>query len=138
MIAELMVPSFGILGFGALIAFFLGAVFLFDSGGWVVGLSFATIGIVVALLTVTFLILGRMAIKAHRRTPFAGSEELVGTRAMCTKAISNYGEIRVNGERWTAFSNEKITKGKMVEIESVKGLTCHVRLSEDQEGEKSG
>ena len=116
-----------------MIAFVLGGIFLFDTGGWFVGISMGVLSLVSVVLVAIFVLIGRMAVQAHRRTPYAGNEELIGARGTCTVRIWGEGEVRVNGERWRAKSDQQIAKGQPVVIERVDKLTLHVRLTDNRE-----
>ena len=132
MVAELMMPSFGILGFGAVIAFVLGGIFLFDTGGWFVGISMGVLSLVSVVLVAIFVLIGRMAVQAHRRTPYAGNEELIGARGTCLCT----SEVRRSASEWRAVaskSDQQIAKGQPVVIERVDKLTLHVRLTDNRE-----
>ena len=133
LLAEAMMPSFGVLGFGGIIAMTLGGLFLFDTAlpGYGVGNgAFALSGVLMLFV----FILARMMLKAQSRVPRGGHEALVNKIARCTQPIDPEGEILVLGERWGARSTQKINQGEKVVITKVQGLICHVSKQEEENG----
>jgi membrane-bound serine protease (ClpP class) len=129
MIAEAFTPTFGVLGIGGLVAFVLGAAFLFDSDvpafrpSWTVigGLAIAS-GL---LLTVLLGYVWRML-----RRPLAGGElGLVGRTAHVTDWSGTTGHVFVHGERWAAQSHEPLSVGQSVKVKRLDGLTLVVTAS---------
>ncbi|HET97369.1 MAG TPA: nodulation protein NfeD [Desulfurivibrio alkaliphilus] len=128
MTAELMIPSFGILGIGGVVAFVIGSVMLMDTSAPEFTLPWPLI-IVVTLATVVFLlgVIG-MALKARRRPVVAGAEEMVGALG---KAITDFDEqgrgwIMVHSENWKAKSAKPIHQGQQVRVVAINGLELDV------------
>jgi len=126
MIAEAFTPTFGVLGVGGLVAFVLGAAFLFDSDVPAFRLSWTVIGgLAVAsglLLTVLLGYVWRMM-----RRPVAGGElGLVGRTATVIDWSGTTGHVFVHGERWAARSHEPLSAGQSVVVLRLDGLTLVV------------
>jgi membrane-bound serine protease (ClpP class) len=70
---------------------------------------------------------GYLGFRARRNAHLAGNEELVGKIGVTRTAVGNSGTVFVRGEYWQAQSREPIPQGAEVRIESVEGLTLHVK-----------
>lgn len=126
MVAEAFSPSFGVLGFGGLIAFSLGAAMLVDTDvpafriSWWLIVSMALIS-----ATVLVLLLG-YTIRIYRKQPVSGSARMIGARARVLEWNDGSGFVWVEGERWQAKGIYDLHPGQYVRIEGIKGLTLHV------------
>ncbi|MFC1985351.1 NfeD family protein [Chloroflexota bacterium] len=70
-------------------------------------------------------------IQAHRRQVSAGREELVGKTAEVEIALEPKGIVFVEGERWTAVSEEgRVEPGEEVIISRVDNLKLYVNKKE--------
>jgi membrane-bound serine protease (ClpP class) len=125
-VAELFLPSFGMLGVGGIIALTLGSLFLYapDSNLRVdrsliaaTALAFGS-----ALLGIMFLL-----VRDRRRRPMTGAEGLVDEVGVAMTSIHADGKVKVHGELWNATSSEPIEARKRVRVESVSGLRVRVR-----------
>ena len=56
------------------------------------------------------------------------SDKLIGEQGIVTKTISKkqFGEVKVKKKKWTAYSDENISKGTKVKILSVSGVKLKV------------
>lgn len=125
---ELFVPSLGILGIGGVIAVVVGSIILMDSD--VPGMSINT-GLIAAMglaSALVFLAIIYLAAKSHRKPQVAGREAVVGRHA---EAISEFrdgeGRVHLEGEDWSAESEQSIKKGQSVEVTGIDGLVLKVR-----------
>lgn len=59
------------------------------------------------------------------------SDKLIGELGIVTKTISKkqFGEVKVNKKKWTAYSDENIGKGTKVRILSVSGVKLKVETN---------
>src|SRR5690606_37154624 len=101
LVAELMVPSFGVLGIGGALSLLFGSIMLTRgvpgvtvSLGFVVPVAAGTAGIM--------LVLGRLALRAQRQAPVTGVESMVGQLGRARTGISpdSAGQIDIRGEIW--------------------------------------
>jgi membrane-bound serine protease (ClpP class) len=127
LVAELTVPSFGILGIGGTISLLIGSVMLTRavpgvtvSLGFVVPIAIATAAIM--------LFLGRLALGAQRQPAATGIEAMVGQLGRARTPLSPDGEghIDIRGEIWRAFSPVPVQPGQLVRVREVNGLTLLV------------
>ena len=128
MTAELMIPSFGILGIGGVVAFVIGSVMLMDTSAPGFTLPWPLI-IAVTLATISFVaaVIG-LAIKARNRPVVAGAEEMVGAigKAMADFDEQGRGWIMVHSETWKAKSAKPVHQGQQVRVLAINGLELDV------------
>ena len=78
---------------------------------------------VIAFLAVTII----WGVRAHRFKIGAGKEEMIGKTAVVKTALDPKGTVFVEGEQWTAISEEgRIEPGEEVTITKVDGLKIYV------------
>ncbi len=128
-IADLKVPSHGILTLGGIVSFVLGSLLLIRGGSEGSGLQVA--GWLVAAVTVSttlfFGLILRAALKARKRPVVTGREALVGQSGKVMEACSPLGTVYASDAYWTATSEEPLPAGTPVRIVAVEGLTLRVR-----------
>ena len=131
LIAEMFLPSFGILGVSGIAAFVLGSLFLFDTPDAELavdrGIIFAA-----SLAVGTFMfIVGSLAVRAWRRPVASGLEGLQGEIGEVRTPLTPQGRVWVHGEYWTAQSDEEIEVGQKVRIVEVDHMILRVRRAAD-------
>ncbi|ADH87041.1 NfeD family protein [Desulfurivibrio alkaliphilus] len=129
MTAEMMMPSFGIMGMGGLVAFIIGSVMLMDTTAPGFTLPWPLIiGVTVATVLFLVVVVG-MALKARKRPVVAGNEEMVGAEgeALADFDDQNRGWIRVHSENWLAQAKGPVNKGRKVKVTGVRGLELDVQ-----------
>jgi membrane-bound serine protease (ClpP class) len=78
---------------------------------------------IIAFLAITVI----WGIRAHRFKIGAGKEEMIGKTAVVTTTLDPKGTVFVEGEQWTALSEEdRIEPGEEVTISRVDGLKIYV------------
>lgn len=126
-VGEALVPSFGALGVGGLIAFVLGSILLMDTDVPALEIAWPVI-ITASVVTGVFIMaIAAMAAKGHRRQPVSGAGHLVGKTAVAVGPLDPEGRVRFEGELWHARSQESVTEGEQVRIVGLNGLTLEVR-----------
>ncbi len=127
-ILEVKIVSHGVLTVGGIVAMTIGSLMLFESPGPFVRLSLYLILPAVLATALFFTLTIRLALKAHRRKPVTGKEELIGMEGIAkTDITSEGGMVSLHGELWSAFSGEPIAKDARVIVEEVSGLRMKVR-----------
>lgn len=130
LVAELFLPSFGILGIGGLTAFVLGSLLLFDTPESNLGVDPAIVYATAATFGAFTLIVGYLVVRAHRRQPELGREGLIGKTAEVRRRIGGAGapgKVFVHGETWNARAAEDIEVGAHVTVVAVDGMELTVR-----------
>lgn len=127
LVAELLVPAFGVLGVGGIVALVFGSVMVTRE---VPGVEVSLAAIIPAALALAagVLVLGRLALRAQRQRPATGAEGMIGEagRARTDLSRERPGTIDVHGEIWNAVSDVPITAGAQVRIVAIQGLTLIV------------
>lgn len=123
--AEAVVPSYGSLGFGGIISFVLGSIFLMRPGS---GLSIAWPLILTAAAISAFLIYGMvgMAVKARKGRIVSGAEGMIGSPAEALEDFEASGTVRVHGEVWKAKTSSPVHLGDILQVRGIEGLTVIV------------
>lgn len=136
MVAEAFLPSFGILGLGGIIAFVLGAVLLIEPGVPGYSVSLTLIASVAIILGGTFVLVMSMLMRARRRAPVTGLEQLrtATGRVIEWEPGEREGRVLVTGERWLARASTPLAVGTPVRVVSVEGLVLHVEPAEQAKG----
>ncbi|MDH0302559.1 MULTISPECIES: nodulation protein NfeD [unclassified Pseudomonas] len=129
MIAEAFLPSFGVVGFGGVVAFVVGAVILMDTDAPGFGIPLA---LIVSLAVASALLLGGvlgMAVKARRRAVVSGDAGLVGSLATVTLVRADNpfcGSVQAQGEEWQAQCATPLQPGQHVRVTARNGVTLEV------------
>jgi membrane-bound serine protease (ClpP class) len=127
LVAELFLPTFGLVGVGGFVAFLLGSLFLFDTAETGVavdrGLVYGVGGTVGALM----LLIATLVVRSQRRRVLHGEAGMIGAVGEARGRIDPEGSVLVRGEYWTAESDEAVEPGEHVEVVGVQGLRLRVR-----------
>ena len=131
MVAEIFVPSFGILGIGGFVAFVIGSVLLVDSGNDY-GLRISWYSIVPGVLAVAGfgVFVAYLVLRTERSNLQSGVETMIGHSAEATMDfVDGKGQVRVDGELWTATSVDgEIKENDLLEVVEIDGLKMSVKL----------
>jgi membrane-bound serine protease (ClpP class) len=112
----------------------VGSVFLFTTDGWKPSVD-PVVALVASSLLAAFLwIAVRKAIQAAAIAPSHNLGELVGKTGEAKTKIGDEGSVYVNGEMWSARSDEKIAAGSHVRVIRREGF---VLVVEKDSSEKS-
>jgi len=127
-VVDIYAPTHGVLTVGGIVAFFLGALMLFNRADPGSRLSLAYI-IPATLMTAAFFIFVVGAgLRAQLLPVRAGRETLLGKTAPALVRIDAVGgKVFVEGEYWNAVSDVPIESGHPVEIVGISGLTLKVK-----------
>lgn len=127
MVGEALLPSFGILGAGGIVAFVLGSVMLMDAE--YLAISLPLIG-GVALLSASLMLWTLTRFATLRRRPVhSGAEQLIGAHAVALDDFHIQGHVRLHGERWNAVCDVPVKQGDTLKVVRLDGLTVYVTPS---------
>lgn len=126
MSAEFVMPSFGSLGIGGLIALVAGSLILFDTDVPGFGLPGRLILGIGAASALAFMGMIWLAARARRLPVVTGAEELVGHVAIATSDFDGRGQVRIRGEVWQAVSRSPVRRGQSVRVQAMEGLVLEV------------
>ncbi len=133
-ILEASITSYGLLGIGGTIAMLLGSVMLIKTDAEFFQISWSVILPVVALAAGFSLFIVGMGVRAMRRRPVTGREEMIGLVGTVKTALTPHGQLAVHGELWEAVSEQPLQPGEEAEVTAVDGLRLHVKpLSQQKE-----
>ena len=128
-VAEAFTPAFGLLIGAGAVAFFLGALMLFQDLPDEISLSLFWL-IPATLLTAAFFgWIVTYGVKSLFNPPVTGLESTIGKKVEVTDTISpNFsGRVFFDGEYWTADSEHELKEGDRAEIVEYRGLRVIVR-----------
>lgn len=127
-IIDMFAPTHGVLTFGGIIAFFLGALMLFNRAEPGFRLSLAYIVPATLLTAAFFIFIVGAGLRAQALPVRAGKETMLGKTAPALSRIdAQGGKVFVEGENWNALSETPIEPGQNVEIVGLSGLTLKVK-----------
>jgi len=132
LVAELFLPTFGLLGVGGIVAFVLGSLFLFDAPAQEIMVARSVIVTVALCAGLIMFALTMLAARAWRQKPVSGTGGLVGTIGEVRVRIAPRGKVWINGEYWNAESDEEIEVGQKVEVVALQGLLMKVRRTAER------
>ncbi|AEK73949.1 nodulation protein nfeD [Thermococcus sp. 4557] len=146
-IAEALTPTFGLFTVAGVVTFVIGGVLLFSGTGaggeyLVTSETYSVLRIailVMAILLGLFFLFGAATVvRAHRKKPEAGKEELIGEVGKVVEDVDPEGVIKLHGELWKAESRDgsRIPVGEKAKVVEVRGLTLIVeKVGGVKEGE---
>ncbi|MDN3524104.1 nodulation protein NfeD [Halomonas sabkhae] len=123
-VGEALMPSFGILGMGGIVAFVIGSVMLMDAD--TLNISLPLIGGVALVAAGLMLWVVSRFLGLRRRPVRTGQEELVGSEARVVRGFPGEGHVRLHGERWKARSSVPLEPGQGVRVVDIEGLVVRV------------
>jgi membrane-bound serine protease (ClpP class) len=127
-IADAFALTHGVLTTGGIIAFFLGALMLFNKGGPGYHLSLAWILPATALTAAFFTFVVGKGIGAQFKPVRAGRETMIGKTVAAQSHIDSAGgKVFIEGETWNAISTTPVEAGQNVEVTEIDGLTLRVK-----------
>jgi membrane-bound serine protease (ClpP class) len=119
-ILEIKIQSYGILSLGGIAAMLIGSIMLINAPIPELKPSLKFIIPVVIGLSLVFIFLITIAIRAQLQKTQTGQEGLIGETGITQTILNPEGKVFVHGELWKAEAAEKIPKGTYVKIIEVK------------------
>jgi membrane-bound serine protease (ClpP class) len=127
-ILEIKAPTHGFLAIGGVIALFFGSILLFNTKVEFLRVSMKVILPTVIGVTLFFVLVVLMAVRAYKRKPTTGTEGILGEIGVAKSRIDEGGgRVFVHGEWWDATSDDPIPEGAKVEVIESKNLSIKVR-----------
>ncbi|MCB1966648.1 MAG: nodulation protein NfeD, partial [Candidatus Accumulibacter sp.] len=131
MAAELLTPTFGVLGVGGVAAFIAGGLLLFDRDVPGMGVPLPLLFGLAASSAALVLLGGGMALRARRAPVVSGREEMIGAGAEIELIDGDMIWAQVRGERWRVRAAGPLRPGQRVRVCGIDGLTLEVRASDE-------
>lgn len=129
LLAELFLPTFGLLGVGGIACFIFGSLFLMDTTVPEFRISLGLILPTAAVLAAFAFLLGVLVWRARNTRLRSGIEAMVGEFGEVREPLSSSaGKVFVRGELWNAVSRDgaEVTKGALVSVVEVRGMVLVV------------
>jgi len=126
-VLEASVTSYGLLAIGGVVSMLLGSLMLIKTDAEFYQLSWGVILPVVGLAAVFSLFIVGMGVRAMRRAPVTGAEEMVGLIGVARTTLAPQGHLSIHGEIWEAVSDAPLNPGDHAQVTRVEGLTLYVR-----------
>lgn len=131
LVAEALVPSFGLLTLGGVISLVAGALMLVESPEGFLHVSLAVVLPVAAATALITVLLVSGIVRAHRGHVQTGTEGMTGSPAVAAGEFVAEGDrfvgtVHVHGELWQAVSAVPVTAGQRVTVQRRDGLTLFV------------
>ncbi len=126
-IVDIYTPTHGVLTVGGIVAFFFGALMLFDRANPAFRLSLSIIIPATVVTALFFIAIVGAGLRAQFLPVRAGRETMVGKVTPALARIdASSGKVFIEGEYWNAVSETVVEKGQPVEIVAFDGLTLKV------------
>ncbi|MEH6567882.1 MAG: nodulation protein NfeD [Halioglobus sp.] len=127
MTAEAFAPSFGIFGFGGIVAFVVGSIILMDTDlpGYQIAMPLI-LGFAAFSASMLVFALG-LLLKARKQELVSGLDHLVGTTAQVESTHNGVVFVRVDGELWQVESDESLAVNDPVTVAAIDGVTLMVK-----------
>jgi membrane-bound serine protease (ClpP class) len=127
-VTDIFAPTHGVLTGGGIVAFFLGALMLFNHEPKVYQLPMMWIVSATIVTAAFFIFFVSKGIRAQFWPVKSGGETMIGKIvAAKTKIDSSDGKVFIEGEIWNAVSEIPIEANQNVEILEINGLTLKVK-----------
>ncbi|MGK2927517.1 MAG: NfeD family protein [Lysobacterales bacterium] len=126
-IAEVMAPSFGALGFGGIISIVIGSIILIDTDVPGFAVSRPLIGSIAVFASLGLLAIIWFAVRARRQPVVSGREQLVGAAGVALEDFDGAGHVFIHSERWNAIAESPVRAQQGVVVTGLDGLTLKVR-----------
>ena len=130
LVAELFLPTFGVVGVGGIVAFVIGSLLLFDTEGSTLTLDPRIVYAAAATFAAFWFFVSFLVVRSARTRPALGREGLVGKVGEVRRRIApggDAGKVFVYGEYWNAVADEPIEVGERVAVLRVDGMQVTVR-----------
>lgn len=133
LVAEVFLPSFGVLGIGGIVSFILGSVLLFDTPDSTLSVDPGIIAAAAISLGGFTLIVMFLVVRTQRKRSMVGMEGMVGRVGKVRRKLAERGRVKVfvHGEYWDAATEDPVEVGDSVEVVRFEGTLMRVRRVPD-------
>ncbi len=128
-LAEIKIPSFGILTLGGAVSLTVGLVMLFKDVEPPMRLATEVLVAIVLMVLAIVVPLSFRTIQVRRTKVTTGQEGLIGEVGVARTDLEPRGKVFVHGELWNAVAEDPLAAGTAVEVAAVDGMLLRVRSS---------
>ena len=125
-ILEVKVHSFGALAAGGIVSMIIGSMMLINAPIPELKPSLRIIIPVALGVSLVFIFLVYLVVRAHRRKVTTGKEGLIGEAGTAQTDLSPSGKVFIHGELWDAEADSPVPRGARVRVTQVSGLRLKV------------
>ena len=125
-IAEIKVISHGILTIGGIVSLVIGSLMLFQAPDPALRISWSVLIPAVTIVSLFFVAVIAIAVKAQLRRPLGGKEGLAGAEGRSVTDVFEEGKVLIRGEYWDAVSNVPVAKDVKVRVIGVENLKVRI------------
>jgi len=129
-IAEIKVISHGILTIGGVVSLVIGSLMLFQAPDPALRVSWRIMIPAVTIVSLFFVAVIAIAVKAQLRRPLGGREGLMGVEGRAVTDVAGEGKVLIRGEYWDAVSDVPVPKGAKVRVTGVEHLKVRIEPGE--------
>ena len=132
-VAELFLPTYGLLGVAGIASFIFGSLFLMDTASPEFQISLGLILPTAAVLAGVACLLGYLVVRSRNAKSLSGLDALVGEYGEVREAIGEHpGKVFVQGELWKSISQsgKPILESAIVVVTEVQGMVLVVKERE--------
>ncbi len=129
-IAEIKIVSHGMLTVAGVISLVLGSLMLFESPIPALRVSLKVMIPTIVIVTLFFVAIIGLAVKAQMRKPATGVEGMIGKKGDAITSVHEDGKVFIKGEHWNAYSKDMIEEGEKIKVVGMKGLRLEVEKFE--------
>jgi membrane-bound serine protease (ClpP class) len=130
---EALLPSFGVVGAGGLIALLVGMAIMVDAQGPGIAVSAPLLLAIAVLGVILLVIVTSMAIRARRRKLVGFDSALMGSVATVSALREDNpcaGWVHLQGEQWQVLSASPLQTGQPVRVLARRGVQLEVAAAE--------
>jgi len=133
LVAEAMMPSFGIIGIGGVAAFVIGSIFLLDTDFQPMRIALPLIAAIAVVSVLILSVILGLVWRGRRRPVVSGQEAIVGAEVSALEEFAGDGRVLLEGEIWQAWSAERLQRGQPAVVTDIDGLKLRVRAKHEEE-----
>ncbi len=132
---ELFLPSFGLFGFAGATAILIGIIQLHLTG-YIEEMPISLTALII-MAVIGFILAGTggyFSFKLYQKQNVTGVEAMIGAEATVIYWKDKEGKIRIMGEEWQAYSDDKhlLIKGDIVLVSKVDGLKIKISYTDSK------
>jgi membrane-bound serine protease (ClpP class) len=132
LVAEVFLPSSGVLGVGGILAFLIGAVILVDTDVPGYGIPMPLILTLAVISSLFVFMIVRLGLRARFRPVVSGHKTLIGASGEVLEEFAGNGWATVQGEIWQVRSAIPLVQGQRVRVSGFDGATLVVEPQSDE------